>query len=153
MERRSAPAGERGFSMNDLNAIQQTLNRYTEAGARGDFATVVSTFTEDGIWEILAFGAKFQGREAIEAAQRSFSDPMDYIVQINAPGVITITGDTATARSAIREGGKFKGKDEALEVLGHYADKLVKTKDGWLFAHRVFELQGMHRFPLLPADQ
>lgn len=137
--------------MSDQVAIQQILNTYTEAASRGDFDTVVSTFTADGIWEILTFGAKFQGPQAIKEAQMGFAAPMDYLVQINAPGVITVDGDSATARSAIREGGKFKDKDEALEVLGHYADTLVRTADGWKFAHRVFELQGMHRFPLLPA--
>ena len=139
--------------MSDIVAIQQLLNTYTEAASRGDFDTVVSTFTDDGIWEIAAFQAKFQGREAVKEAQMSFATPMDYLVQINAPGVIVVDGDTATARSAIREGGKFKDKDESLEVLGHYADKIVRTADGWKFAHRLFELQGMHRFPLLPAQQ
>jgi ketosteroid isomerase-like protein len=138
--------------MSDIEAIQQLLNTYTEAASRGDFDTVISTFTEDGIWEILAFNARFEGAANVKAAQMGFAEPMDYLVQINAPGVIKVDGDTATARSAIREGGKFRGKDESLEVLGHYADKIVRTQDGWKFAHRVFELQGMHRFPLLPAE-
>jgi hypothetical protein len=62
-----------------------------------------------------------------------------------------VEGDTATARSVIRECGKFSGRDEALEVLGLYADVLVRTADGWKFAERVFEIRGMHSFPLSPA--
>jgi hypothetical protein len=61
-----------------------------------------------------------------------------------------IKGDTATARSVIRECGKYAGRNEGLEVLGFYADKLLRTPDGWKFIHRVFELRGMHNFPLSP---
>jgi ketosteroid isomerase-like protein len=138
--------------MNDHIAIQQTLNRYTEAASRADWNQAAATFLSDGIWEIASFGQKFQGRAAIMEALAGFVAPMDYMVQINAPGVIVVDGDTATVRSAIRECGKFSGKDEALEVLGFYADKLVRTSDGWRFAHRAFEVRGMHRFPLLPAN-
>jgi ketosteroid isomerase-like protein len=138
--------------MNDHVAIQQTLNRYTEAASRADWDQAAATFLSDGIWEITALGKKFQGRAAIREALAGFVAPMDYMVQINAPGVIVIDGDTATVRSSIRECGKFSGKNEALEVLGHYADKLVRAPDGWKFAHRVFEVRGMHRFPLLPAS-
>jgi hypothetical protein len=75
---------------------------------------------------------------------------MDFIVQLNNPALIEIKGDTATARSVIRECGKYAGRNEALEVLGFYADKLLRTSDGWKFTHRVFELRGMHNFPLSP---
>ncbi len=136
--------------MGDISAIQQLLNRYSEAASRSDWAVVKACFTEDATWQTPI--GTYQGRDAALAAMSEVVGTFDYIVQINAPGVITVTGDTATTRSAIREGGKFKGKDEALEVLGHYNDKLVKTKDGWRFAHRDFVAQGMHRFPLLPAE-
>lgn len=135
--------------MIDHIAIQQTLNRYTEAASRADWDQTAATFVADGIWEIPALGKRFQGRASVTEALAGFAAPMDYMVQINAPGVIVIDGDTATARSAIRECGKFTGKDEALEVLGFYADKLVRTSDGWKFSQRVFEVRGMHRFPLL----
>jgi SnoaL-like domain len=137
--------------MIDELGIQQTLNRYTEAASRRDWRDVGATFTADGLWEVL--GTKFQGRAAIMEALANFTATMDYMVQMNAPGVIVVNGDTATVRSVIRECGKFAGKDEALEVLGFYADKLIRTSDGWRFTHRVFEVRGMHHFPLLPAKE
>jgi hypothetical protein len=76
---------------------------------------------------------------------------MDYIVQLNAPALIDIKEGTATARSVIRECGKFVGRDEALEVLGFYADTLVRAPAGWRFSRRVFEVRGMHRFSLAPG--
>jgi len=132
-------------------SIQQTLNRYSESASRADWEQVLSTYVPDGVWEIPYLGAKFEGHDAIRDALRHFGGPMDYIVQINAPALIDVNEDTATARSVIRECGKFMGQNEALEVLGFYADTLLRTPAGWKFTHRVFEVRGMHRFPLVPA--
>jgi ketosteroid isomerase-like protein len=136
--------------MSDDFSIQQTISRYAEGASRGDWVQVLSTYMPDGVWEISSFGAKFEGHQAIQDALRQFSDPMDYIVQINGPALMQIKGDTATARSVIRECGKYAGRNEGLEVLGFYADKLLRTPEGWKFTHRVFELRGMHNFPLSP---
>jgi hypothetical protein len=75
---------------------------------------------------------------------------MDYFVQMNTPATIEVTGDKAAAHSVIRECGKFAGRDEALEVLGFYADELVRTAEGsWKFARRTFTSAGLHRFTLM----
>jgi ketosteroid isomerase-like protein len=136
--------------MSDEFSIQQTISRYAEGASRADWSQVLSTYLPDAVWEIPSFGAKFEGHKAIQDALHQFCDPMDYIVQINGPGLIQIKGDTATTRSVIRECGKYAGRNEGLEVLGFYADKLLRTPDGWKFTPRVFELRGMHNFPLSP---
>lgn len=134
--------------MIDEIAIQQTLNRYSEACSRTAWDEAAQTFTADGVWEIPVRDVKFEGRDAIRNGFAHFTAPMEYFVQINAPAVIQVDGDKATARSVIRECGKFKGRDEAMEVLGFYSDSLVRTKDGWRFARRVFEARGLQCFPL-----
>jgi ketosteroid isomerase-like protein len=136
--------------MSEEFSIQQTISRYAEGASRADWEQVLSTYMPNGVWEITSFGAKFEGHKAIQDGLRQFCDPMDYIVQLNAPALIQIQGDAATARSVIRECGKYAGRNEALEVLGFYADKLLRTENGWKFTHRVFELRGMHSFPLSP---
>ena len=135
----------------DILAIQQVLNCYSEAASRGDFATVGTTYADDRVWDTPV--GCHEGREAALHGMSSTAALFDYIVQVNAPGVIQVDGDTATVRSVIKESGKYEGKNELLEVLGFFADTLVRTADGWKFKRRVFELQGMHSFPMLPADQ
>lgn len=137
--------------MTDEYAIQQVLNTYSEAASRADWDTVMGTFIADGIWSIPDVGAHFEGAAQIRDGLRQFSDPMDYIVQLNAPALIAIDGDTATTRTVIRECGKYSGRDEALEILGYYSDNLVRTAEGWRFAKRLFTVQGMHTYPLNPA--
>jgi ketosteroid isomerase-like protein len=136
--------------MTDEASIQQTLNRYSTGASRADWDRVLATFVPDGVWDVPDLGARFEGLEEIRGGLLRFSGPMDYIVQLNTPAVIEVDGDTAAAHSVIRECGKFSGRDEALEVLGLYADKLVRTAGGWKFALRVFEIRGMHSFPLSP---
>jgi ketosteroid isomerase-like protein len=136
--------------MIDEVAIQQTINTYTVAASRADWPQLLSTFTADGIWEVPARGMRLQGQAAIQPAMAGFVAQMAYFVQVNAPAVIKVDGETATARSVIRECGKFADRDEALEVLGIYEDELVRTAQGWKFARRVFRSAGLHTFPLSP---
>jgi ketosteroid isomerase-like protein len=135
--------------MTDEEAIQQVLNLYTEGSGKADWDQVLGTFLTDGIWEVPGVGT-FTGRDEIQPVMEGFIAQMDYFVQLNTPAIIAVDGDTATARSVIRECGKFKGRHEALEVLGFYSDELVRTSEGWKFARRTWKAAGMHRFALLP---
>lgn len=49
----------------------------------------------------------------------------------------------------IKECGKFASRQESLEVLGCYEDKIVWAAAGWIFARRAFVSYGLHRFALL----
>lgn len=139
--------------MNDEFSIQQLLNSYSEGVSRADWDQALATYVPDGVWAVPGLGARFEGHKAIRCGLDRFMAPMAYLVQLNTPALIRIDGDGATCRSVIRECGKFAGRDEALEVLGLYADHLVRTAEGWKFAERVFEIRGMHSFPIMPRAQ
>jgi ketosteroid isomerase-like protein len=127
--------------MIDEIAIQQTINQWSEAASRAALDEAAATFTPDGIWEIPG-GMQFQGPAKISEGIDGFVAHMEFLMQMNAPAVIKVDGDTATARSVIREAGRAKGASEGFEAFGIYVDKLVRTKDGWKFTHRVFQLRG-----------
>jgi uncharacterized protein (TIGR02246 family) len=137
--------------MSDETAIQYLLNRYSEGATRADWDMVMSTFTEDGVWEIP--GNELRGHEAIRAAMSAFTMQFAHYVQINSPATILVEGDRATARSIVRECGRYKERDEALEVMGFYHDELVRTAAGWLFARKRFETIGMQEFKLSAPRQ
>lgn len=139
--------------MIDEFAIQQTISRYCDGANRRDWQQVLATFTPDAIWEVPTLGAKLEGHEAIQEGFAAFTGPTDYIVQINAPAIIEVDGDRGTARSVIRECGKYTGRDEAFEVLGFFTDELVRTADGWKFTRRTLQIQGMHTIALVPPGQ
>lgn len=139
--------------MIDEIAIQQLINKYTEGASRADYDQVASVYAPDGVWNLPVYNLSFKGRDAITKGMSDFLVAMDYLIQINSPAWIQIDGDTATARSTIREGAKFKGKDESVEILGFYNDELVRTPEGWLFASRTFNLVAMNSVALVPPAQ
>jgi hypothetical protein len=137
--------------MIDEIAIQQTLNKYSEGASRADWDQVMSTFMPDGIWEVPGLGASYQDHAVIRKVMTAFVGQMAYFVQINSPAIIAVNGDKATARSVIRECGKFADRNEALEIMGRYDDELIRTADGWKFTRRTFRAAGKHTFALLPG--
>ncbi len=137
--------------MDDIRQIQNLINAYHEAGSVGDFERMIAAFAPDAIWEFTQSGKAFQGHAAIRDAVAAFTAPLEYVAQINAPAVIIVDGDTASARSSVRESGKFAERDEGVEAFGIYHDTLVRDLSGWKFARRAFELRWMHRVPILPA--
>lgn len=138
--------------MLDEIAIQQTLNQYSEGASRADWSQVLSTFTREATWEIPALGARYQDHAVIQKVMADFVGQMAYFVQINSPAVITVQGNTATARSIIRECGKFADRDEALDILGRYNDDLLRTPTGWKFTRRIFHASGQQSYALLPRS-
>jgi hypothetical protein len=138
--------------MSDEFAIQQTLNTYSVNASLGQLEEMAATFAPDGVWEIPGIGARFEGREAVLAGARAVVGALEFIVQINSPAVIAVDGDTASAQSVIRECGKYAGRQTALEVLGTYTDRLVRTAEGWRFALRTFTVRGMHDFEIAPPS-
>jgi ketosteroid isomerase-like protein len=133
--------------MLDEIAIQQTLNRYTEGASSADLPQVLSTFTPDAVFE--SSGMRLEGHAAMEAAMAGFVAEFAYFVQLNAPALITVNAHTATARSVIRECGKYADADELLETVGTHCDELVRTAEGWKITRRTFVSQGTHSLPLL----
>ena len=137
--------------MRDEFEVQQLISRYHEAGNIRDWDAVVATFTPDALWDFPRSGRRFEGQAAIREALIAFTAPLEYVAQVNAPAVIAVSGDEATARSSIRESAKFAGRDEGLEAFGIYDDRLVRTAQGWRFTRRTFELGWLHRVPILTA--
>lgn len=109
---------------------------------------VLDLWHPDGVWEIPHLGLRFAGHPALREALAALSADFEWVLQHNAPAVIAIDGDTAHARSGIREGGKRKDRMEAFEFQGIYDDTLVRTAEGWKFTRRVFEGIGTLYWPL-----
>ncbi len=70
----------------------------------------MATFLPDGIWEVPGMEILCQGRDDIRSTMDALMAPIEYLVQINAPAVIVVDGDTASARSLVRESAKFRDR-------------------------------------------
>ncbi len=137
--------------MTDEYAIQQVINHYSQVASLLEWDAVLELFQPDAVWEIPFLGARHEGHDQLRKALTDFASWMEYVLQANSPAVIKVDGDSATARSGIREVGKFKGRDEGFEFIGMYVDRLVRTTGGWKFAHRSFEHMGTNCYKLVPV--
>jgi ketosteroid isomerase-like protein len=131
--------------MEDIVAIQQLLNQYSISSSRHDIEGVVATYTTDGVWRIASRDMTFEGKDSIREGLVGLTAAQEFIMQHNAPAMIEIDGDTASATSMVCERGKIAGNSEGFEALGFYDDKLVRTTDGWRFKSRCFQLVNMRR--------
>lgn len=134
--------------MEDSIAIQQLINRYSVSSSRGDLDIVVSTYALDGVWEIASMSKMFEGQDAIREGLATLTSQQDYVMQQNAPAMITVEGDSATATSIVCERGKLTASNDVFEALGFYNDSLARTAEGWRFKRRSFELVAMRNFPV-----
>jgi ketosteroid isomerase-like protein len=126
----------------DKIEIQETISLYHEAGSKADLDQLMTTFLPDGTWEVPALHIVCHGHADIRQTMTALLEPIDYLVQINAPAIITVDGDKASARSIIRECAKFRDRDGLIDVVGQFCDELERTPDGWRFGHRTFSVLG-----------
>jgi hypothetical protein len=134
----------------DGEEIQKTVSIFSESGARRDWDRLVSMFTPEATWEFAGADKRLKGHAELRDAFPKMVEATEFLVQMNAPAVIDIAGDKATARSIVREAGKMRGYDEWIDLVGLYDDRLTRTDDGWRFEHRTFTLIGVARIPTLP---
>ena len=63
------------------------------------------------------------------------------------PGMVQVDGDTAVGRSYVVEFGRFRdgGSHQNYAV---YHDRYRRTRDGWRFAERAYEIRYVDTTPL-----
>jgi len=117
--------------LSDEEAIRQLLARYTYNGDRGRLAELAACFAADGILEYP--GAQATGPAGIaRQLGNGVPNPTRTFVRHHiTPPLIEVDGAAATARSYFLVVSNA-GPDHS----GTYDDRLVRTADGWRFAHR-----------------
>jgi ketosteroid isomerase-like protein len=128
----------------DKVEIQETISRYHEAGSTFDWDRIIATFLPDGIWEVPSLEVRAVGHAEIRDTMSSLVAGIEYLVQINAPAIIELDGDRASARSLVRECAKFREGGLYMDVVGQFVDELCRTSAGWKFARRTFTVMGTH---------
>jgi hypothetical protein len=116
----------------DREAIRHLMAAYNINGDRARVAELADVFTEDGV---IAFsGEETCGRAAI-VARLSGGGTRNPALQVSrhhlTTSLIELDGDRATARSYFQV-----LTNRGLDHHGHYADRLVRTADGWRIARR-----------------
>ena len=139
----------------DRAQIEDLQARYLFALDSFDMDTYVSTFTQDGVLDIIAYKAK--GRDEIRKKLEEARPVFDQSAAKKAPEpyratgrhnitniVLKINGDKAVGRAYwFHYGNNNPERRAALDGYGHYEDELVKVNGQWLFSKRVIYNEGV----------
>lgn len=120
----------------DRDAIRDLLARYTYNGDRGRVAELAACFADDGTIEFP--GNSATGPAAIAAALSGGgvrNPALTFVRHHITNPLIEVHGDTATARNYFAVHTDI-GPDHS----GTYSDTLLRTPDGWRFAHRLVRI-------------
>lgn len=121
----------------DEAEIQRLGAAYSHACMRLDGTAAAQTYARDGV--LTAFhNAPLNGRDAIAAALQATLERLTFLAQSCTAGIITVDGDCASAKWTVIELFAAHADEGPSCCLGSYDDSLVRTDDGWRFAHRRF---------------
>jgi ketosteroid isomerase-like protein len=139
--------------MSDLQAIADRVEiealrgEFTDAVMMRDYDRLASLFTPDGALRMPNIPAELAGREEIRAWGERVPALVDYFVQTTHPGTIQLDGDTASGRAYLCELLRLRdGRSELNYALYH--DRYHRTRDGWKFTERVYEVRYLDHTPL-----
>jgi ketosteroid isomerase-like protein len=144
--------------MNEMQAIADRVEiealrgEYSDAAMMSDYDRFASLFTDDAVYRIPDAGVEHTGRDEIRAGSERLAGAWEYFVQTTHPGVIQLTGDTASGRAYVCELGRLRDGGSVFNyALFH--DRYRRTADGWKFAERVFEVRYFDTTPLPGSPQ
>jgi hypothetical protein len=152
----STPAVTRGGNYaEDRAQIEDLQARYLFALDFFDLDTYVSTFTEDGVLDIIAYKAKGRAeiRKKLEEARPVFDQSASKKPEgpYRATGrhnitniVLKIDGNKAVGRAYwFHYGNNNPERRAAVDGYGHYEDEMVKVNGKWLFSKRAIYNEGV----------
>jgi 3-phenylpropionate/cinnamic acid dioxygenase small subunit len=125
--------------ISDRIEIDDLLIRYSKAIDQKDWKLLDTVFTADAEVDYVSSGgikgSYPEARAWLEKALAIFPVTVHYVTNSE----VTLSGDRATARTAVYNPMFFKNPDGTLHhfaVGAYYVDELVRTKGGWRIAKR-----------------
>jgi uncharacterized protein (TIGR02246 family) len=120
-------------TLEDELALRNLMSRYVDAVNRYDAEQWISTWAEDGVWNLL--GTPVQGRDAILGLWQQMMATFEYALLFPSSCLFNIDGDSASGHWYIHEYSRdLEGNKTA--ILSRYVDTYSKTDGQWLFQTR-----------------
>lgn len=119
--------------LEDEIALRNLMAKYVDAVNRSDGEAWISTWAEDGCWNLL--GNPVQGRDNILALWQQMMGGFEFALMLPSSCLFEIDGDSASGHWYLHEYTRDK-EGNASTVLSRYVDSYVKIAGQWLFKNR-----------------
>ena len=129
---------------NDVIEIQTLAQIYADGVMQRDAELWGDTFTEDGVWQLPGMDP-VQGRDNLKSFWTTVMAGYPNVLHWVQPGLVSVDGDTATARFYVQENIK-DAQGASFRVAGVYNDELRREGGVWKFSKRIFH--SMYRGPV-----
>jgi ketosteroid isomerase-like protein len=107
---------------------------------RRDYSRVASLFTIDGVMQTSPAAADVLGQNEIRSGLEQRHAVWRYFIQTTRSGAIELEGDTAVGRAYLQE--LMRARDGSSQHhYGVYRDRYRRTRDGWKFTERLYEVR------------
>jgi ketosteroid isomerase-like protein len=133
--------------LRDRVEIEALRAEFTDAAMMNDHDRLASLFVPDGVVRIPEAGLEAAGRAGIHRLGQQRAATFDIFAQTTHPGVISLSGDTATGRAYLCELIRIRGGASHLNYA-IYHDRYQRTPDGWRFVERAYEIRYLDSTPL-----
>jgi hypothetical protein len=125
----------------DRFLIRELIERYSYAVNARDWPTLADCFTEKGTWDVgPPFNFKPEGRAAVAAFVKEKIEENDFVLQMPHASMIWLDGGRARAHTTVQEIVRAGGGKGGIQLLGTYADAIVREGGTWRFEERVFRV-------------
>ena len=133
----------------DKVAIQETINRYSDAANRADWDALESCYAPGSVWEVTEPNSlRFEEPERIREGVVNLIGRVETFLQVVHNTLVTLHDDgTASARSTLQEIVRIPGTFDAV-FWGISYDRFVRHEGTWKFSHRRFRGVYLDRSPL-----
>ena len=121
----------------DIQEIQHLAQIYADGVMQRDADIWGDTFATNGEWHLAPGMDPVQGRDNLKAFWSGVMAGYPNVLHWVQPGIIEVSGETATARFYVQENIK-DAEGNSFRVAGVYNDELAKETGAWKFAVRRF---------------
>ncbi|MFJ6435881.1 nuclear transport factor 2 family protein [Streptomyces sp. NPDC091416] len=143
----SDAVGREADESRDRAEIDALRAEFTDAAMMNDHDRLAGLFVPDGVVRIPDAGIEAVGRDGIRGLGQQREAGFEVFVQTAHPGVVSLSGDTATGRACLSEAIRIRGGGSHLNY-GLYHDRYLRTPEGWRFVERAYEIRYLDSTPL-----
>lgn len=124
-------------SHENKTSIRERLETYGDAVARQDLEAYLACWTQDG--RRTGAGGECQGMAELRAHWGGVFGAIEQMAFFTQIAAIEVDGQHATVRSSCLEVLMFRD-GTSTQLVGEYADELVRVEGDWLFSHRHYQV-------------